>query len=78
MLFKARSAAMLVLSRKVGQRVWIGDEISVTVVRIGGGVVRLGIEAPPHMPVARQELRERMDAIDRGGEEDEVAAGAAD
>jgi carbon storage regulator len=47
---------MLVLSRKVGQRIWIGDEISVTVVRISGGAVRLGIEAPPQMPVARQEL----------------------
>lgn len=60
---------MLVLSRKVGQRIWIGDEISVTVVRISGGAVRLGIEAPPHMPVARQELREQIARGDAGDAE---------
>jgi carbon storage regulator len=48
---------MLVLSRKVGERIWIGDEISVTVVRIAGGGVRLGINAPTHLAVVREELR---------------------
>jgi carbon storage regulator len=48
---------MLVLSRKVGERIWIGDEISVTVVRIAGGGVRLGIDAPAHLAVVREELR---------------------
>ncbi|MCU0877020.1 MAG: carbon storage regulator [Pirellulaceae bacterium] len=48
---------MLVLSRKVGERIWIGDEISVTVVRIAGGGVRLGIDAPTHLAVVREELR---------------------
>lgn len=52
---------MLVLSRKVGERVWIGERIAVTVVRIAGGAVRLGIEAPPEMAVVREELRERME-----------------
>ena len=37
---------MLVLSRKAGERIWIGDDISVTVVRISGGGVRIGIQAP--------------------------------
>jgi carbon storage regulator len=50
---------MLVLSRKVGERLWIGDQISVTIVRIAGGGVRLGIEAPPHLVVVREELKER-------------------
>ncbi|MEX2173740.1 MAG: carbon storage regulator CsrA [Pirellulaceae bacterium] len=50
---------MLVLSRKVGERIWIGDQISVTVVRIAGGGVRLGIEAPAELPVVREELKER-------------------
>jgi carbon storage regulator len=48
---------MLVLSRKVGERIWIGDQISITVVRISGGGVRIGIEAPPEMPVVREELK---------------------
>ena len=68
---------MLVLSRKVGQRIWIGDEISVTVVRISGGAVRLGIEAPPHMPVARQELRDQS-ARPELETDDQTAAVVAD
>ncbi len=52
---------MLVLSRKAGERIWIGDDISVTVVRITGGGVRIGIEAPHEMPVVREELREKME-----------------
>ena len=52
---------MLVLSRRVGERILIGDDISVTVVRITGGGVRIGVEAPPEMPVVRQELREQIE-----------------
>lgn len=48
---------MLVLSRKVGERILIGDQVTITVVRITGGGVRLGIEAPPEMAVVREELR---------------------
>lgn len=51
---------MLVLSRKVGERIWIGDKISVTVVRITGGGVRLGIDAPSELPVVREELKTKM------------------
>ena len=50
---------MLVLSRKVGERVLIGDRIAITIVRINGNAVRLGIEAPADMVVVRQELAER-------------------
>ncbi len=52
---------MLVLSRKVGERILIGDNISVTVVRITGGGVRIGIEAPTDMAVIRQELKDKME-----------------
>jgi carbon storage regulator len=48
---------MLVLSRKVGQRILIGDKIAVTVVRIGQGGVRIGIEAPDDFLVVREELK---------------------
>jgi carbon storage regulator len=47
---------MLVLSRKASERIQIGDSIVVTVVRIAGNVVRLGVEAPKETPVVRQEL----------------------
>jgi carbon storage regulator len=55
---------MLVLSRKVGERILIGDQISVTVVRVTGGGVRIGIEAPPEMPVIREELKKSLDEPD--------------
>ncbi|MCA9106522.1 MAG: carbon storage regulator [Planctomycetales bacterium] len=51
---------MLVLSRKVGERILIGNNIAVTVVRLASGGVRLGIEAPPDMPVVREELAQQM------------------
>ncbi len=47
---------MLVLSRKVGERIFVGDQVTITVVRITGGGVRLGIEAPPNLIVVREEL----------------------
>lgn len=48
--------AMLVLSRKPGERILIGNDIVVTVVRFQGGTVRLGIEAPREFAVIREEL----------------------
>jgi len=56
---------MLVLSRKVGQRILVGDDVVVTVVRIAGGGVRLGIEAPDDWAVVREELKQRGDAKPR-------------
>jgi carbon storage regulator len=50
---------MLVLSRKQSQRIRLGDSITVTVVRVCGDKVRLGIEAPPDMLVLRDELDRR-------------------
>jgi carbon storage regulator len=50
---------MLVLSRKQSQRIRLGDSITVTVVRVSGDKVRLGIEAPPDMLVLRDELDRR-------------------
>jgi carbon storage regulator len=47
---------MLVLSRKQGEEVKIGDHITVTVLGIRGGVVKLGIDAPPHVRILRGEL----------------------
>jgi carbon storage regulator len=51
---------VLVLSRKPGERILIGDKISITVVKIGHGGVRIGIEAPPELAVVREELAEEL------------------
>ena len=47
---------MLVLTRKLMEKLYIGDTICVTVVRLEGGQVRLGIEAPREIAVVRAEL----------------------
>jgi carbon storage regulator len=47
---------MLVLSRKLGEKICIGENICITVVDIDRGKIRLGIEAPRDVPVFRQEL----------------------
>ena len=47
---------MLVLSRKEAERIRLGDSIIVTVVRVSGDKVRLGIDAPPNVVVLREEL----------------------
>ena len=47
---------MLVLSRKPGERILIGDQVAITIVRIGPNTVRLGIDAPRDMNIVRKEL----------------------
>jgi len=51
---------MLVLSRKMSQRILIGDEIAITIVRIGPNSVRIGIEAPKTMSIVREELKPEL------------------
>jgi len=51
---------MLVLSRKVGEKILIGDNIAVTVVRVAQGVVRIGVEAPGELPIVREEIKGRV------------------
>ena len=50
---------MLVLSRKVGEVIQIGDDIVVTVVSVEGNKVRIGIQAPKTAPILRGELIQR-------------------
>jgi carbon storage regulator len=56
---------VLVLSRKVGQRILIGDKILVTVVKVGHGGVRIGIEAPPELAVIREELANELNRTEQ-------------
>jgi carbon storage regulator len=64
---------VLVLSRKVGERILIGDKIAVTVVKVGHGGVRIGIEAPTELAVVREELATELERAERA-----LAAGEAD
>ena len=60
---------MLIVSRREGERIMIGDDIVVEVKDIGGGMVRLGVHAPRSTPVYREELWEAIKA------ENQAAAG---
>jgi carbon storage regulator len=51
---------MLVLTRKPQETIRIGDEICITIVSIEGGVAKIGIEAPTHVPVHRGEVYQRI------------------
>lgn len=56
---------MLVLSRKKGERIIIGENIVITVVEIGQGRVRLGFEAPQDVKIWREELLPEKSAKER-------------
>ena len=72
---------MLILTRRVGETVMIGDEVTVTVLRVKGNQVRLGVNAPKTVSVQREEIfqrikRESAQPVDtaRGGRSDERRA----
>ena len=58
---------MLILTRRVGETVVIGDEVTVTVLGIKGNQVRIGVKAPKNVAVHREEIFERI-SVERGEE----------
>lgn len=60
---------MLILTRKVNETLMVGDDVSVTVLGIKGGQIRLGINAPREIAVHRQEVYEKIQQESEGDEE---------
>lgn len=51
---------MLILTRRTGEKVYIGNEVTLTVLGVRGACVRFGIDAPKSVPVHREEIYERI------------------
>jgi carbon storage regulator len=67
---------MLVLTRKPGEKIRIGPEITLTLLEIQGNRVRIGIEAPAHVTVLRGELKDLEPVILPGSEQSPKSAPA--
>lgn len=67
---------MLVLSRKRSERIWIGEDICITIVKLDRHHVRLGIEAPDQVSIVREEVLLEQD-FDDEATIDEFAAAVA-
>ena len=63
---------MLILTRKIGEGIILGDDIRIAVLEIRGKQIRIGIEAPSHVVVLREEIYQRVQ------EENLQAAGVRD
>lgn len=57
---------MLVLTRRIGESLMIGDDIEVTLISLNNGGIRVGVNAPKDIPVHREEIYQRIAAHKRG------------
>jgi len=58
---------MLILTRRVNEKLMVGDDVTVTVLSISGNQVRIGINAPRHVPVHREEIYEKVKRQEAAG-----------
>ncbi len=65
---------MLVLSRKVGEVINIGSSVTVTVLSVDRGIIRLGIDAPKSIPVHRKEIHDKIVEINKQAARTEISA----
>lgn len=66
---------MLLLTRKLGENIRIGDDVKITIVEVKGNHVKLGIDAPPSVKVHREEIYERIQQENRRNQAQAAAEG---
>lgn len=67
---------MLILTRRVGETLMIGDEVTVTVLGVKGNQVRIGVNAPKHVSVHREEIYDRIQREQGGSAEGNTSVGS--
>lgn len=65
---------MLILTRKIGESLIIGDDVEITVLSVRGNQVKLGVNAPKEIAVHRQEIYERIKAAEDSNSVEESSA----
>ncbi len=65
---------MLVLSRKIGEVITIGSSVTITVLGVDRGIVRIGIDAPKSIPVHRKEIHDKIVEINKQAVKSEFSA----
>lgn len=68
---------MLILSRRIGEKLIIGDNVTVTILAVKGNQVRIGIDAPRNVRVDREEVHERILKEEEARQNSEWATAAA-
>lgn len=58
---------MLILTRRIGETLRIGDDISITVMGVKGNQIRIGIDAPKDVDIYREEVYQRIKAREKEG-----------
>ncbi len=66
---------MLILTRRVGETVMIGNDVTVTVLGVKGNQVRIGVNAPRDVAVHREEIYERIKREEQGGTDPDRTSG---